>query len=124
MARARVRALAAIIGCDIHPLHNVGPVAMLRRDFGGSDADVAAWLTRWIGDGLAAVDALITGDDVCFGTEPGLADVYLVPQVYAARRFGVPIDHLRRVVCVEQALLERPAFQAASPARQPDAEPT
>lgn len=123
VARATVRAVAAIIGCDVHPLHNVGPLTMLRRDFGRSDDDVAAWTTRWIGDGLAAVEALIRAEPFCFGPEPGLADVYLIPQLYAARRFNVPMDALERITAVEKAALAHPAFAAAHPSRQPDAEP-
>lgn len=122
VARAKVRAVAAVIGCDVHPLHNVGPLNMLRRDLGRSEAEVSAWIARWVGDGLAAVEALIPGDPFCFGPEPGLADLYLVPQLYAARRFSVPLEHLARVLAAERAALVHPAFVAAHPSRQPDAE--
>ncbi|ACL56196.1 maleylacetoacetate isomerase [Methylobacterium nodulans] len=121
VARARVRAVAALIGCDIHPLHNIGPLSLLRQDFGRSEAEVAAWIARWIGDGFAAVEALIDGETYCFGAEPGLADVYLVPQVYAARRFGVPLEPYPKIRRVAVRAEAHPAFRAAHPDAQPDA---
>ncbi|BCM81642.1 maleylacetoacetate isomerase [Methylobacterium indicum] len=122
VARVRVRAAAAIIGCDIHPLHNVGPLNHLRRDLGRSDEDVAAWIGHWISEGFAAIEALIGDDGFCFGPEPGLADVYLVPQVYAARRFAVSLDPFPRIARAVALGEAHPAFQAAHPSRQPDAE--
>ncbi len=122
VARARVRAVAAIIGCDIHPLHNVGPLNHLRRDLGQPEAAVAAWIVRWISEGFAAIEALIGDDGFCFGPEPGLADVYLVPQVYAAQRFAVPLEPFPRIVRATTLAEAHPAFQAAHPSRQPDAE--
>lgn len=123
VARAKVRAVAAIVGCDMHPLHNVGPLTMLRRDVGRPEPEVEAWIARWIGEGLAAVEALIGDGPFCFGTEPGLADIYLVPQLYAAHRFHVPLDGLPRIAAAERAALAHPAFASAHPSRQPDAEP-
>lgn len=122
IARAKVRAVAAMIGCDVHPLHNVGPLNMLRRDLGCTDAQVADWIARWTGDGFRAVEALIGDDGFAFGSEPGLADVYLLPQVYAARRFSVLLDAFPRIRRVESLADAHPAFQAAHPSRQPDAE--
>lgn len=119
--RARVRAVAAIIGCDIHPLHNVGPLDHLRRDLGHGEAEVVAWITRWISEGFEAIEALIDGDGYCFGTAPGLADIYLVPQLYAARRFAVPLDPFPRIGRAVALAEAHPAFQAAHPSRQPDA---
>ncbi len=120
--RARVRAVAAIIGCDIHPLHNSGPLGFLRKSFGHSEAEVAEWIGTWVGQGLAAVEQLIGDDGYCFGREPGLADVYLIPQLYAARRFSVPLDAYPRIRRVEALALEHPAFKAAHPSAQVDAE--
>lgn len=121
-ARARVRAVAAIIGCDIHPLHNSGPLGYLRRQLGLDDAAVNGWIGRWIGDGLAAIERLIGQEGYCFGPEPGLADIYLVPQLYAARRFNVPLEAYPKVLRVEALATKHPAFAAAHPASQPDAE--
>jgi maleylacetoacetate isomerase len=122
VARARARSVAAILGCDVHPLHNVGPLTALRREFGADDAAVARWVARWTGDGFAAVEALIGEDGWCLGPEPGLADVYLVPQLYAARRFAVPLESYPRILRVAALAERHPAFEAAHPARQPDAD--
>jgi glutathione S-transferase len=86
--RAHVRAVAAIIRCDIYPLHNIGPLPYLRRKFGRSKAEVAGWISEWVGKGLAAVESLIGDDGSCFRPHPGLADIYLIPQLDASRRFG------------------------------------
>lgn len=123
VARAKARAVAAIIGCDVHPLHNVGPLNYLRGPFGRTEEEVSAWIASWIEQGLAAVEALIGDDGYCFGPEPGLADVYLVPQLYAARRFAVPLDRYPRIVRVERLACAHPAFEAAHPAQQADATP-
>ncbi|WP_114944123.1 maleylacetoacetate isomerase [Microvirga calopogonii] len=120
--RAKVRAVASIIGCDIHPLHNVGPLNHLRKSFDRSEQDVAAWIAAWVGQGLAAVEALIGDEGFCFGPEPGMADVYLVPQLYAARRFNVPLESYPRILRVEKLAGEHEAFRKAHPSVQPDAE--
>lgn len=122
VARARVRAAAAIIGCDIHPLHNVGPLSVLRRDFHRSEEEVTRWITRWIENGFTALEQLIEGRAFCFGAAPSLADVYLVPQVYAARRFGVPLEAFPKISRTASTAEKHPAFQSAHPSRQPDAE--
>jgi maleylacetoacetate isomerase/maleylpyruvate isomerase len=121
LARAQVRRVAAIIGCDIHPLNNVGPLSELRRS-GWSDAQVSAWISKWITQGLEAVEQLIGEEKWCFGAEPGMADIYLAPQLFSARRFKVPFDHLRRISRVSQLCDTHPAFIAASPEKQPDSE--
>jgi maleylacetoacetate isomerase len=119
--RAKVRRVAAIIGCDIHPLNNVGPLNELRRS-GWSDSQVSAWIAKWITAGLEAVEQLIGDDRWCFGNEPGLADIYLAPQLFSAKRFKVPFDHLSRISRVAQLANAHPAFLAAAPENQPDAE--
>ncbi len=118
LARAQHRAVAALIGCDIHPLHNVAVLNRL-RGLQVAEDEVLAWIGHWIGEGLKAVEALIGDDGFCFG-EPGLADVYLLPQLYAARRFNVDLNALPRILRVERLALEHPAFQQAHPAVQPD----
>jgi maleylacetoacetate isomerase len=122
VARAKIRGVAAIIGCDIHPLHNSGPLAYLRRRLGLGDEAVSGWIATWIGDGFRAVEALIGEDGYCFGPQPGLADVYLVPQLYAARRFGVPLDAYPKILRADALASVHEAFAAAHPSRQPDAE--
>ena len=81
VARAKVRAVAAIIGCDVHPLNNVAVLNALRRS-GLDDAMVSAWIVHWITQGFTAVEQLIGQQDWCFGSRPGFADVYLLPQVF------------------------------------------
>lgn len=118
IARARHRQVAALIGCDIHPLHNVAVLNRL-RGLGHDEGDVVAWIGHWISEGLTAVEALIGDEGFCFGPV-GLADVYLLPQLYAARRFNVDLSALPRIVRVEQLALEHPAFQHAHPDAQSD----
>ncbi len=123
--RARVRALAAIVGCDIHPVNNRRILEMLRKTFGADEAAVNAWCGTWIGAGFDAVEALLAADerrgDFCFGRVPTLADVYLVPQVEGARRFGIDLARWPRILAVDTACGEIDAFRRAAPALQPDA---
>lgn len=118
LARARHRSVAAIIGCDIHPLHNVSVLNRLRQ-LNIAEADVSAWIAHWISEGLSAVEALIGDEGFCFG-EVGLADVYLLPQLYAAHRFNVSLESLPRIARIERLALEHPAFQQAHPDAQAD----
>ncbi|QRG07005.1 maleylacetoacetate isomerase [Xanthobacter dioxanivorans] len=120
--RAQVRAVAAIIGCDIHPLNNVSPLNVLRRELGHTEEDVSAWIARWIHAGFRAVEQWIGAEGYCFGPEPGLADIYLIPQVFSARRFNVPLDAYPRILRVDALAAEHPAFRTAHPAHQADAE--
>ncbi len=116
--RARHRQVAALIGCDIHPLHNVAVLNRL-RGMGHDEGDVTAWIGHWIGQGFAAVEELIGDAEFCFGAL-GLADVYLLPQVYAARRFNVDMGPYPRICRVEALALQHPAFQTAHPDAQSD----
>ncbi|PRH84466.1 maleylacetoacetate isomerase [Labrys okinawensis] len=120
--RAKVRAVAAIIGSDIQPLHNLSPLTYLRRTLGQAEPEVSAWIATWVGSGLKAVEALIGDGPYCFGDAPSLADVYLIPQLYAARRFDVPLDDYPRIRRVEAEAEGHPAFVKAHPANQSDAE--
>ncbi|MFJ1337686.1 maleylacetoacetate isomerase [Pseudomonas caricapapayae] len=117
--RAQVRGVAALIGCDIHPLHNVSVLNQL-RGLGHDDAQVNQWIAHWISQGLAAVEQLIGDDGFCFGDEPGLADVYLIPQLYAAERFHIDLGDFPRIRRVAALAEEHSAFVQAHPARQPD----
>lgn len=122
IGRARVRAVAATIACDIHPLHNVGPLNHLRQRLDIPEDQVSNWIGTWIGRGFEAVERLIEDDGFCFGEEPTLADVCLIPQLYAARRFAVPLDAYPKILRVEERAAAHPAFVAAHPSRQLDAE--
>ena len=121
VARAKVRGVAAIIGCDVHPLNNVAALNTLRRS-GLDAAAVSAWIAQWITQGFTAVEHLIGEHGWCFGPAPGLADVYLVPQVYSARRFKVALDPFPRISRVADLAETHSAFIAAAPQNQPDAE--
>ena len=117
-----MRAVAAIIGCDINPLHNVGQLKYLRTKLGASESDVGEWVVAWITDGLNAVEALIDEDGLCFGCHPSLADVYLVPLLHVTSRFSLSLEAFPKVVRTATFASEHPAFAAAHPSRQLDAE--
>lgn len=123
--RAHVRALAAIIGCDIHPINNRRILEYLRQTLGCDEAAVDAWCATWISAGFDALETLLARDaqrgPFCFGSTPGLADVYLIPQVESARRFKVDLAPYPRIRSIDQACAELPAFAKAAPAVQPDA---
>lgn len=124
--RARVRGLAQLIVADVQPLQNTGVVRYLRDVLGQPDAARAAWQQHWIRRGMEALEERLQRDPEtgrhCHGDSPTLADICLVPQCYAARRFGVDPAEFARISAIEAACLELPAFQAATPERQPDAE--
>jgi maleylpyruvate isomerase len=123
--RATVRAMTALIVCDVHPLNNLRILKALRGDFGADQDAVDAWAGRWIGAGFDALEQLVErhGHGFCFGATPTFADVALIPQIYSARRFKVDVGRWPRLMAVEAAALDRPAFAAAHPDRQPDADP-
>ena len=123
--RARVRALAAVIGCDIHPLNNRRVLEYLRKTFGCDEIAVNAWCATWIEAGFAALEVLLAADTrrsvYCFGDSPTLADAYLVPQVDSARRFKVDLAPFPTILAIDRACGELDAFRRAAPAAQPDA---
>ncbi|MDE1164997.1 MAG: maleylacetoacetate isomerase [Pseudomonas sp.] len=119
LQRARARGVAALIGCDVHPLHNVSVLNRLREG-GASDTQVAEWISHWISQGLAAVESMIGDQGYCLGALPGLADVYLIPQVYAAERFNVSLAAYPRIARVAALAAQHPAFIQAHPSRQVD----
>jgi maleylacetoacetate isomerase len=120
--RAKVRALAQVIACDIHPLNNVGPLRYLKNALGQEQAKIDAWYHHWILDGFEALEALLQPGPYAFGSEVTLADVCLVPQVYNATRFKVPLERFPKIVAVNAVCLELAAFDKARPENQPDAE--
>ncbi len=123
-ARAIVRAMAMTIACDIHPLNNLRVLIALGREFGADDTAKAAWVRRWIADGFVALDGMIGkhGGRYAFGDSLTIADCHLVPQVYAARRFDVPLEPYP-AVCAAAANAEQvPQVAAAHPDMQADAD--
>ncbi len=126
LARARVRALAQIVACDIHPIDNLRVLRYLRQPLGHDEATVQTWYNHWIAEGFAALEAMLAASAetgrFCHGDAPGLADICLVPQVVNAANFKLdmaPYPTVRRVFDAAMAL---PAFARALPANQPDAE--
>ncbi|RIK99689.1 MAG: maleylacetoacetate isomerase [Proteobacteria bacterium] len=123
LRRARVRAFAQAIACDIHPVQNLKVLNRLRAQ-GLADEAVTAW-AAWINaDGLEACEKLVAAEPgpFCFGAAPTLADICLVPQLVNARRFGVDVAAFPRLLAAEAAAMALPAFADAAPERQPDAE--
>ena len=123
--RARVRALAAIVGCDIHPINNRRILEYLKKTLHCDEAAVEAWCGTWIQAGFDALEELLAADErrgaFCFGDAPTIADIYLVPQVESARRFKVDLEPYPRIVAIDRACAELDAFRRAAPAAQPDA---
>ncbi len=118
--RAKIRAFAQAIACDIHPLQNLRVLNRL-RDMGHSEEEVRGWAAGWITAGLEACEGLLAGvaGPFCFGSAPTLADVFLVPQLANARRFGVDVRSPRLLVA-EVRSFEIHAFRDARPECQPD----
>jgi len=123
LARARVRALAQDIGCDIHPINNLRVLRYLKNDLGQPQDTVDRWYRHWIATGLAVAERQLAGSAgrFCFGDQPGLADCLLVPQVYNAQRFDCPLDDFPTVMRVNEACLAEPAFANTHPSVCPDA---
>ena len=124
-ARQRVRALALLVACDVHPLNNLRVLQYFEREWNVPQPERDAWVKHWITEGFAAAEALLaehpsTGD-FCEGETPTLADCCLVPQIYNARRFGVDMAAYPTLARIEAACLALPAFDAARPENQPDA---
>jgi maleylpyruvate isomerase len=113
--------MAALMACDIHPLHNLRVQAALRSDFAASQDQVAAWIARWMGEGLEALEQRVErhGGRYAFGDAPTFADCCLVSQLYSAQRFGVPVDGYPRLVAAGEAARALPAVAAAHPDLQP-----
>jgi maleylacetoacetate isomerase len=122
VARAKVRAVAQAIACDIHPLNNTSPLRYLKSEMAQDQAKLDEWYHHWILEGFAAIETLIKPGPFAFGADVGLADICLVPQVANARRFKVPLDRFPQIVAVDAACAKLAPFDAARPEHQPDAE--
>jgi maleylacetoacetate isomerase len=122
LARARVRAMVNIVAADTHPICNLAVLGYLKQHFGADDAAVAAWYRHWVTRGLTALEVMIAESPgpYCLGSTLTLADVCLVPQIYNARRFDVPLGDFPRLVAVNEHCISLPGFAAAAPERQPD----
>jgi maleylacetoacetate isomerase/maleylpyruvate isomerase len=124
LARARVRALAMDIACEIHPLNNLRVLRYLVRDLKVSEDDKDRWYRHWVESGLAAVEQQLNQEpaDFCFGHTPTLADCCLVPQIFNARRFNCRLDHVPQVMRVFDRCMQLDAFSQTRPEACPDAE--
>jgi maleylpyruvate isomerase len=122
VARAKVRALAQLVACDIHPLNNVAPLRYLKNQMGQEQSAIDAWYHHWVLAGFEALEDLIEPGPYAWGKQVTLADVCLVPQVANARRLKVPLEKFPKIVGVDAACLRLPAFDRARPENQPDAE--
>jgi maleylacetoacetate isomerase len=120
--RAKVRAVALTIACDIHPIDNLRVLQYLKRTLKHEQSDIDAWYHHWIIQGFNAIEAAIAPGPHCFGAQVTLADVCLVPQVFNARRLKLPLEAFPKIVAVESACLKLAAFDKARPENQPDAE--
>jgi maleylpyruvate isomerase len=122
-ARARVRALASVVGCDIHPINNRRILERLRQRFDADESTINDWCSTWISAGFDALVALMqsygTTGPFSFGAQPSLADVYLIPQIESARRFKVDMSRWPRLNEIDAACAQLDAFRRASPAAQP-----
>ncbi len=125
--RAYVRAVALQIACEIHPVDNLRVLAYLKTTLGISDEQKTAWYAHWIGVGFASLEKRLAAEPrvgrFVFGDTPGLADLCLVPQVWNARRFAVPLDAYPTLMGICERAAALPAFARAEPSVQPDAEP-
>lgn len=122
LCAAQARAAALAIACDTHPLGNLRVVSYLETELHQGHDVIVKWRTHWATLGLAALEGLIRPAPFCFGREPNIADICLAPHVFYAARFGVPLDAFPKVRAVAAACAQHPAFVAAHPAAQPDAD--
>jgi len=126
VARAHVRELAQIIACDIHPVNNLRVLKYLVRQLGQSEEVKTDWYRHWVIEGFQSLEAhlarhLDTGT-FCYGHSPTIADCFLVPQVFNAQRFDIDVTAYPTISRINDMCVDLPAFKAAHPSRQPDAE--
>ena len=120
--RAKARAIAQLIACDIHPLNNLAPLQYIKRQLKHEQPAIDAWYHHWVLQGFTALENTLTPGPYACGSRVSLADLCLVPQVYNARRLKVPLEGFPKIAAVDAACLKLPAFDKAQPDKQPDAE--
>jgi maleylpyruvate isomerase len=124
VARAHVLALAQLVACEVHPLNNLRVLNYLRKEFALDEAAVSKWYSHWVGEAFRALEELVTrfgNGRYCYGDSLTLADVFLVPQMYNARRFSCDVSPYPTLVAIAAGLETEPAFARAAPQNQPDA---
>ncbi len=124
--RAYVRALAQSVACDIHPIDNLRVLKYLREHFAADEDAVGAWYNHWIATGFAGIEAVLANDprtgSHCFGDTPGLADILLIPQVVNAANYKLDMTPFPTISRIFDTCMALPAFEAAHPRNQADAE--
>lgn len=125
--RARVRALAQLIACDIHPIDNLRVLHYLRKPLGHDQATIETWFNHWIREGFTSLERILASDGqagrFCHGDEPTLADICLVPQVFNAKRHeSLDLKPFPTIMRIFEACMKLEAFDKAQPAKQPDKE--
>ena len=124
--RARVRSLAEIVACDIHPINNLRVLRYLTHSLGNDETAIATWYNHWIDAGFQALEQLLAHDPrtgtFCHGEAPGIADIALVPQVVNAERYRLDLAPYPTIARIHQSCMALEAFAAAHPDRQPDRE--
>jgi maleylacetoacetate isomerase len=124
--RARVRALAQVIGCDIHPLDNLRVLRYLAKPLGHDEQTIGVWFNHWIATGFESLEALLAEDEqtgaFCHGDAPGLADICLVPQWFNAQRYKLDMTPYPTIARIFETCMKHEAFENARPEKQPDAE--
>ncbi len=122
LERSQVRSMVSNIACDIHPLNNLRVLHYLRDDLGADQTQVHQWYAQWINSGFHSIEKMLAQGDgeFCFGNKPGIADCYLIPQVFNALRFKVNIDQYPAILSVYNHCNSLSPFQKAHPDQQPD----
>lgn len=124
-ARAYVRAVSQIIGCEIHPLNNVRVLKRIQSQLGADEAAVKTWYAHWIAEGLSDLESYVAGERrhglYCYGDEVSMADICLVPQIFNARRFDCPVDAYPTLMAIFERCMALDAFRKTEPATQADA---
>lgn len=118
--KAQIRSQAYAVSCDIHPVNNLRILKYLQGELGVDDQTKERWYHHWIETGFDALEAQLEASPYCVGSTPTLADVCLIPQVYNALRFKVPMEKYPKILSVYEHCNQSDAFLKASPEQQPD----
>ncbi|MBL4739687.1 MAG: maleylacetoacetate isomerase [Sneathiella sp.] len=126
LERAQVRSLCDVIACEMHPLNNLRVLKYLVTEMDASQAGKTEWYSHWVSEGFRAFEVMLenaahTGD-FCHGSGPGMADCCLIPQIYNARRFDIPMNDYPNILRIEENCRDLIPFKDARPENQPDAE--